>query len=242
MDADRPGRPAEGPDKLRRQIATEAARLLAGGGDSHRARLRAARRVARGWVPEERLPDHGEIRRAVGQELAGAASDPPPLAGDRFDDIAVLVRMLATVKQDPVKHPEGDALEHTLQVFELVRAERPYDEELLTAALVFNVGRAIDRGDPVAAALEALDGLVTERTRWLVEALPAARAHAAGTLGQRARARLEAHPDFAEVEMLAAADRHGRVRGGVSPTLDEAIALLRGLDAGADDIREEGAG
>ncbi|NBV44477.1 MAG: hypothetical protein EBR86_02270 [Planctomycetia bacterium] len=172
------------------------------------------------------------MEKSVAPELAGAASDPPPVAGDRFDDIAALVRMLATVKQDPARHPEGDALEHTLQVFELVRAERPYDEELLTAALVFDVGRAIDRGAPVAAALLALAGLVTERTAWLVESLPAARAHAAGTLGQRARARLEAHPDFAEVELLATADRRGRVRGGVSPTLEEAITLLRGLDAG----------
>lgn len=224
----------DGPDKLRRRIAAEAARLVAGGGDSHRARLRAARRVAGGWVPDERLPDHGEIRRAAERELAGAASDPPPLAGDRFDGIASLARMLATVRQDRVKHPEGDALEHALQVFELIRGERPYDEELLTAALVFDVGRAIDRGDPVAAAVAALEGLVTERTRWFVAALPAARAHAAGTLGQRARARLESHPDFAEVEILAAADRHGRVRGGVSPTLDEAIGLLRALDADAD--------
>lgn len=240
MEPDQAGQPGAAPDKLRRRIAGEAARMVAGGGDSHRSRLRAARRVARGWVPEERLPDHGEIRRAVGEGLVGSASDPPPLAGDRFDDIGALVRMLATVKQDPVKHPEGDALEHTLQVFERVRAERPYDEELLTAALVFDVGRAIDRADPVAAALDALAGLVTERTRWLVETLPAARAHAAGTLGHRARGRLEAHPDFTEVEILAAADRHGRVRGGVSPTLDEAIALLRSLDAGADDAGDGG--
>jgi hypothetical protein len=231
-----PGTPdGAAPDKLRRRIAAEAGRMLGSAGDSHRARLRAARRVARAWVPEERLPDHGEIRRAAGAELKKAASDPPALAGDRFDDIAALVRMLATVNQDPVKHPEGDALEHTLQVFELVRGQRPYDEELLTAALVFDVGRAIDRGDAVAAALAALAGLVTERTRWFVEALPAARARAAGTLGHRARLRLESHPDFADLELLAEADRRGRVRGGESPSLDEAIAAVRALDAESAD-------
>ncbi|MFM7520657.1 MAG: hypothetical protein ACKO9B_09345, partial [Planctomycetota bacterium] len=80
-----PERPDGGPpDKLRRRIAAEAGRLLGSAGDSHRARLRAARRVARGWVPEERLPDHGEIRRAAGAGWKKAASDPPVLAGDRF--------------------------------------------------------------------------------------------------------------------------------------------------------------
>jgi len=227
-----PGPPdGAAPDKLRRRIAAEAGRILGSAGDSHRARLRAARRVARAWVPEERLPDHGEIRRAAGAELKKAASDPPALAGDRFDGIAALVRMLATVKQDPVKHPEGDALEHALQVFELVRGQRPYDEELLTAALVHDVGRAVDRADPVAAGLEAVAGLVTPRTAWLVETLPTAAAYHDRTLGQRARQRLEAHPDFLDALLLAEADRKGRVRGYAAPTLDEAIAILRSLEA-----------
>jgi predicted HD phosphohydrolase len=217
-----------GAEKLRRRIAEEAARLVREGGDSHRARLRAARRVARGWVPDDQLPSHAEIRREVQAGLDG----PRTLAHDRFDRIADLVRVLATVRQDPKRHPEGDALEHSLQVFDLVRDERPFDEELLTAALVHEVGRTIDRGDPVAAGIEALGDLVTPRTRWLVESLESAHAHADGTLGLRARHRLEAHPDFLDAILLAEADRRGRVRGYDAASLDEAIAFLRSLDGG----------
>jgi predicted HD phosphohydrolase len=147
------------------------------------------------------------------------------------------VAPLAAVRTDPARHVEADALEHALQVFDLVRDERPFDEELLTAALVHDVGRAIDRADVVAVGLAALEGLVTPRTAWLVETLPVARAYRDGTLGQRARHRLEAHPDFEDVLLLADADRRAHVRNAATPTLDEAITMLRALaeDEAADE-------
>jgi predicted HD phosphohydrolase len=137
---------------------------------------------------------------------------------------------LATVRQDPLKHPEGDVLEHTLQVFDRVHEERPFDEELLTAALVHEIGKAIDRANHVAAGLEAVGELVTPRTKWLVESLEAAPAHGDNTLGLRARHRLEAHPDFLDALLLAESDRKARVRGYDAPSLDEAIAILRALE------------
>jgi hypothetical protein len=84
---------------------------------------------------------------------------------------------------------------------------------------------------------------VTPRTRWLVEMLPAATTYGdrpvtngrRSSLGHRARLRLAAHPDFEDVLLLAEADRRGRVRGGVAPSLDEAIAILRTLEAAAAD-------
>lgn len=228
--------PADGPapdsnDKLRRRIALEAARGMAAGSDARRAVFRAARRVARGWVPDDSLPAAAEVTAAVSRGLDRASV---PGGGDRFDRIATLVGLLATVRQDPATHPEGDALEHTLQVFDLVHDERPFDEELLTAALVHDVGKTLDRGEPVAAGIEALGDLVTPRTRWLVESLATARAHRDGSLGHRARRRLESHPDFEDVSLLADADRRGRVRGYDAPTLEEAIAILRALDDDED--------
>jgi hypothetical protein len=225
-------------DRLRQRIAGEAARHVARGTDARRAIFRAARRVARGWVPDDRLPDDDDVRREVHRNLDATGSLAPAL-GDRFDRLTALVAVLETVRQDPTRHPEGDALEHSLQVFELVHDERPCDEELLTAAVAHDVGLAIDRRDAVAAGLEALGGLITPRTAWLIENLAAARGYADGTLGHRARKRIEAHPDFQDIMLLAAADRRGRVRGGGAPSLDEAIAILRDLDReSAVDARE----
>ena len=42
-------------------------------------------------------------------------------------------------------------------VFELARDELPYDEEFLLAALLHDVGKAIDPRDYVGAAVEALE-------------------------------------------------------------------------------------
>ena len=214
--------------KLRRRIAAEAARIVARGGDSERARYRAARRVAGGWVPPGQIPAHDEVRREW-QRVDAPEHAFAPLVGDRLARIAAVVAPLGAVRQDPKRHPEGDALEHALQTFDLVRAERPYDEELLTAALVHDVGLAIDRTDPVAAALAALAGVVTPRTLWFVEHLPAARACRDGTLGLRARHRLEAHVDFHDLLALADAERQAHVRGYDAPALDDAIAVLREL-------------
>ena len=225
-----------GEAKLRQRIAEEAARMVVNGGDSARSRFRAARRVARSWVPEEQLPSHDEIRREVAR-VSDASSGLAHLAGDRFDRIAELVRVLENVKQDPVKHPEGDVLEHTLQVFDRVYEERPCDEELLTAALVHDVGRAIDREDPVCSGISVLGDAITPRTRWFVESLADAAAYGNHTLGARARQRLESHPDFLDVLLLAECDRKARIRGYDAVSLDEAIAILREL-AAADEAAE----
>jgi hypothetical protein len=56
----------------------------------------------------------------------------------------ILLLPLENVKEAPRYHPEGDALYHILQVFELARSEPPYDEEFLLAALLHDVGKAID--------------------------------------------------------------------------------------------------
>ena len=88
---------------------------------------------------------------------------------DRFAIYKMRLEPLETVKQNPKQHPEGDALFHSLQVFHLARDIRPYDEEFLLAALLHDVGLAIDPQNHVAAGVEALRGAVTERTLWLIE-------------------------------------------------------------------------
>lgn len=150
---------------------------------------------------------------------------------DRFETCRTLLAQLEEVRQDPITHPEGDALFHSLQVFELALAERPFDEEFLTAALLHDVGKATLDPDHVAASLELLEGLVTRRTRWLIGEHHAARAYLSGELSPEDRTRLERSPDFGDVLLLAELDARGRVPGAAVRTLDEALELLRAMDA-----------
>ncbi len=148
---------------------------------------------------------------------------------DRFQIYEMLLLPLEQVKQSPKYHPEGDALYHSLQVFDLARNERPYDEEFLLAALLHDVGKAIDKADHVNAGLESLEDFITPRTAWLIEHHMEAGELRAGTLGARAKRRLQESEDFEELMLLAQCDRRGRERGVEAPDLEEAITYLREL-------------
>ena len=153
----------------------------------------------------------------------GEASDPYPL-------YRMLLLPLESVKQSPQYHPEGDALYHTLQVFELAREYRPYDEEFLLAALLHDVGKGIDRSDHVAAGLSALDGLLTERTKFFIEHHMHAHDYRAGTLPAKQKRRLDASPDFDDLMLLRQLDDDGRVPGAVVGTVEEALDYLKELE------------
>lgn len=167
-----------------------------------------------------------ELARAEGPEL------------DEFEVWEMLLKPLEKVEQDPAWHPEGDARFHSLQVFELARRAREYDQEFLLAALLHDVGKGIDRGDHVAAGLEALEGTISERTAWLIEHHMIAHEVRDGTIPVKARRRLMAHPDFEDLMLLEECDRNGRVPGlrvglgdgGVVPSLEEVMGVLRGME------------
>jgi DNA-binding XRE family transcriptional regulator len=149
------------------------------------------------------------------------------------------VQPLAAVRLDASQYQAATQLDASLQAFAAVEQQRPYDEELLTAVLLADAGRAYDRRDPIKAILAAAAGLLTERTVWLITMRDEAHAYAVGTLGKRARQRLVTHPDFDDVSLLASAvDRH---RSGCeisdlpAYTLDKAISLLRDLGAESGD-------
>jgi hypothetical protein len=222
-------------DKLRQQIACEAARLMFGQQDSfHRAKFKAARLLTGGWVHPRRLPSHREIRAEI-EHLARLHEfhddrllvDETPV--DRFAAYSALLAPLETIMQPARSHPEGDALYHSLQVFQLACDELPYDEEFLLAALLHDVGKALDARDSLRAGLDALQDLLTPRSLELIERQPEAQALLAGTLGVRARKRLEESEHFEEVMLLVRCDRAGRAVGVSVPDLQEALDYVRDL-------------
>ena len=148
---------------------------------------------------------------------------------DRFQVYRALLIPLESVKESPEYHPEGDALYHSLQVFDLARDELPYDEEFLLAALLHDAGKAIEPENHVPAALESLADLITPRTAWLIAHHMEAHALVEGTLGVRARRRLEESEDFEELQLLSRCDRAGRVPGVQVPEVDEALDYIRDL-------------
>jgi hypothetical protein len=148
---------------------------------------------------------------------------------DRFQVYEALLLPLEYVKEDPRYHPEGDVLYHSLQVFDLARDELPYDEECLLAALLHDVGKAIDRQNHVAAGLEALHEFITPRTAWLIENHMPGHGLLDGTLGARARRRLQQSEHFEELRLLCECDRDGRQTGVAVPDLDEALEYIREL-------------
>jgi hypothetical protein len=149
---------------------------------------------------------------------------------DPYQMFRLLLNALETVKQNAKWHPEGDVQYHLLQVFELARDERPWDEEFLLAALLHDVGKGLDPFDHVGSGLLALDGLITERTAWLIENHMLAHEYKSGTLGQKARARLESHEDFDDLLLLQELDKRGREPGAPVGTVDEALDYLKALE------------
>ena len=148
---------------------------------------------------------------------------------DRFQVYQALLLPLENVKQNLKWHPEGEALYHSLQVFDHARDALPYDEEFLLAALLHDVGKAIDPHDHVAAGLEALEGFITERTHWFIEHHMEAQQDLDNTLGARARRRLKESPDYDDLLTLARCDRAGRQPGAEAPELDDALDYIREL-------------
>ena len=228
---------------LRHRISFDAARLLHSRrvNTYHEARWKAARAITRSYLATADLPTDIEIRVQLQQLMGSDGAFPATLPGqetpdddqlpdDRFEHYSALLLPLDRVMQPRDTHPEGDVLYHSLQVFELVIASHPWDEELLTAALMHDVGKGIDPRNSHEAGLTALQGFVTARTIWLIEHLPESHRLFEGTLGHRAHRRLLAAESWEELDVLAASDREARVPGRRVRPVEEAIQVLQTLN------------
>lgn len=218
-------------------------RLAAAGENDYYAAKRKAAAVLGHRVRPGDLPSDDEVRDQVvilwksradwsddNHPEPDDAAPPATLAEalDRFEVYRLRLAPLEDVKQDARFHPEGDALYHSLQVFHLAREARPHDEEFLLAALLHDVGKAIDPRDHAAAAVEALRGAVTERTLRLIEhhmdLIPGR------PLKARQRRELTESEHLEDLKLLRELDDAGRVPGVAVESLDEALAYIRGLE------------
>ncbi|MEY3228329.1 MAG: hypothetical protein RLZZ536_2948 [Planctomycetota bacterium] len=223
-------------DRLRKEIAFAAARLLACRQCSTypQARWTAARAITRSHLPPEALPTDLEIRMALDQQVAAdsrlhAADQTRP--DQRWQYFLSLLLPLEKVVQDRDSHPEGDVLYHSLQVFELARERCPWDEDLLLAALLHDVGKGIDPRDHVNTGLAVLRGRVSERVLWLIGNHGLAQRVLDGTAGARARRRLGTADDAESLDLLAACDREGRLPGRKVCSPEDALRFLQDLES-----------
>ena len=111
---------------------------------------------------------------------------------------------LEIVEQSPRYHPEGDALYHSLQVYQLAFNDTE-DPELLAAALFHDIGKAIDIPTHDKVGAQMLEGLMPARVVWLVE-------HHLDLLKHpsRTRKRLRGSTQLRDLEQLRRWDLAGR--------------------------------
>lgn len=74
---------------------------------------------------------------------------------------------LEHVEQNPIYHPEGNALFHSLQVFQL-SLKLSNDPEIWAASLFHDIGKAINGPDHAEIGAELLDGIFNENIQWLI--------------------------------------------------------------------------
>lgn len=140
-----------------------------------------------------------------------------------MNELVSLLEALDGIQQSPKYHPEGDALYHSLQVFEL--ATRATDDRVLWAAALFHdVGKAIDGPLHDEVGADLLEGLLPDRAVWLVR-------HHLDLLrdSRRTRRRWLGTPELLDLERLRKWDLGGRNPNARVMTVESAIALLDGV-------------
>ncbi|MBN1517964.1 HD domain-containing protein [Candidatus Sumerlaeota bacterium] len=170
-----------------------------------------------------------ELERLMEERHPDSVGEVQPSMPDLWQSIRALLENLSTVRENTRWHPEGNALIHSLQVFELAREHRPRDREFLLAALLHDVGKGLDSSHHAQAALDALDGLIERRTAWLIEHHMVILDYRRGRLSDAELEVVARSPWFSDLELLRRIDDAGRDPGAQTCTLDEALDFLRAI-------------
>jgi hypothetical protein len=136
------------------------------------------------------------------------------------------------VRQNPRWHPEGDALYHSLQAFDLARRDSD-DRALWAAALFHDVGKALGSADHAEVGADLIDGLLAPRVVWLVR-------HHLDLLDApvATKRRFRGDPVLADLQRLRRWDVGGRSPSACVISPEAALAIL--LDDGGDAVLAHG--
>ena len=137
-----------------------------------------------------------------------------------YEELLDLLLALDGVRQSPLHHPEGDALYHSLQAFELARRATD-DRGMWAAALLHDVGKAVSSPEHDAIGADLLGGIVAPRIVWLVR-------HHLDLLYRPGltRRRLRGTRALRDLVLLRRWDAGGRSPTAVVPSPEEALAAL----------------
>jgi exopolyphosphatase/pppGpp-phosphohydrolase len=142
------------------------------------------------------------------------------------DDLFSLLLSLDGVEQSRRYHPEGDALFHSLQAFDLA-TRATQDRALWAAALFHDVGKAIDGPLHDEVGADLLEDLLCPRVVWLVrhhlDLLKAPR---------HTRRSLRGTSELRDLERLRRFDLGGRDPKAEVVSPEDAFDMLFGTDAG----------
>lgn len=139
---------------------------------------------------------------------------------DVFAELLSLLEPLEAVGQSPVHHPEGNALFHSLQVFEQARRSSR-EPTHWAAALLHDLGKAVVAPCHAAAGADLLDGIANAHVQWLV-------AHHLDLLREPklTRITLALDPRLRDLERLRAWDLAGRKIHALVPSVERALGVL----------------
>lgn len=149
---------------------------------------------------------------------------------ERYEIFKLLLLPLENIQGNPQYHPEGDMLYHSLQVMELAKKGHGYDLEFLQAALLHDVGKAIDPVHHAEAGADALEGFVSDRVLFLVQYHSAALSYNNGNLGHRVLVFIKNHECFDDLMELRELDDQGRLPGMEVDTLEQSLDYLYKLE------------